>query len=277
LQGAHLYDQVNLDGHAKTFTRPFLFNIRPTQLHPHFAHPQRFSRVLSMYDNAGEHYQPGMDSTGSPVTQHLGKSRVLMFLFDPTQDPHFREKCKAFSQDPQLGGSKKTQRQETLLTEAGLRLRRYANIAPNAKHNRPLLVILPKSDVWGQLLDEDVASEPILPSAVAGKLAGVDVRRIERVSGKIRTLLLRLTPELVGTVEDLCEHVVYLPVSSLGRSPEESPTSKGLFIRPRDIAPRWVTVPVLYMFAKWATGLVASNISGAKTNSSTTVPQASSS
>jgi hypothetical protein len=28
-------------------------------------------------------------------------------------------------------------------------------------------------------------------------------------------------------------------------------------IRPRDIHPRWVTVPLLYSYARWATGLIA--------------------
>src|ERR1019366_7898953 len=118
------------------------------------------------------------------------------------------------------------------------------------------------SDVWGPLLDEDLISEPILPNAVAGRLASVDVVRIERVSAKLRTLLLNETPELVAAAEDFCQHVVYIPISALGRSPEETALpggGKGLFTRPKNITPRWSAVPVLYMFAKWTRGLIAGN------------------
>jgi hypothetical protein len=266
-ESGDLYDQANLGGHTVSLPRPFLFNIRPTTEHLHASRSEKVSRVICMYDNAGESYQPGKDTMVSPVTQHLAKSKVLMFLFDPTQDPRFREKCRAFSQDPQLTSGRGTQRQEILLSEAASRVRRYANLPPGKKHDRPLLVLVPKSDVWGPLLDEDLISEPIIPNAVAGRLASVDVVRIERVSAKLRTLLLNETPELVAAAEDFCQHVVYIPISALGRSPEETALpggGKGLFIRPKDIVPRWSAVPVLYMFSKWTTGLIASNTVVAK-------------
>jgi hypothetical protein len=152
-------------------------------------------------------------------------------------------------------------------------VRRYANLAAGKKHDRPLLVLVPKSDVWGSLLvGEDVVTEPILPNAVAGTLAAVDVVRIERVSQKLRALLQRETPELVAAAEEFCQHVVYIPISALGRSPEETELpggGKGLFVRPKDIRPHWAGVPVLYMFAKWTTGLIAGNaavVAGTRSN-----------
>jgi len=39
------------------------------------------SRVICVYDNAGESFQVGKDSEASPATQHLAKSKALMFLF----------------------------------------------------------------------------------------------------------------------------------------------------------------------------------------------------
>jgi hypothetical protein len=263
-----LYDQANLGGHVVSLPRPLLFNLRPTRDHPHASAGEKVSRVICLYDNAGESFQPGKDTMASPVTQHLAKSRALMFLFDPTQDPRFREKCRKISQDPQLFGGRGTQRQETLLLEAASRVRLYANQPPNKKHDRPLLVLVPKSDVWGQLLDEDVTSEPILPKAFENRLAVVDVKRIERVSQKLRQLLLQEIPELVAAAEDFCQYVIYIPVSALGCSPQETALpngDKGLFVRPAEISPHWATVPVLYMFAKWTTGLVAGNSSGVPT------------
>jgi hypothetical protein len=259
-----LYDQINLGGQVMSLPRPFLFDIRPAADHPHAAKRAECSRMVCMYDNAGEHFQPGMDRAGSPVTMHLARSRALMFLFDPTQDPRFRELCKGLSNDPQLNGARNTQRQETLLTEASLRVRRYANLPPNTKHQRPLIVVVPKSDVWGKLLEgEDLINDPFILSALKGKLAGVDTRRIDRVSRKLRSLLAQRTPELVSAAEDFCEHVVYIPVSSLGCSPEEATlpgaTGTGLFVRPSQIGPRWASVPVVYMLSKWASGLLANN------------------
>ena len=254
------YDQTMIGGHAVILPKPFLFNIRPLPQHPQAAHSAKVSRVLCMYDNAGESFQPGVDDAKSPVTQHLAKSKVLMFLFDPTQDPRFRQQCRSISQDPQLTALRNTQRQETILTEAAHRVRRFANLPPNRKHSSPLLVLVPKSDVWGSMLDEDLSSDPVVEHAVAGKLAAVDVKRIERVSGKLRELLLKYTPELVGAAEDFCEHVVYIPVSALGCSPQQHPDQRpGLFVRPREIKPRWASVPVMYMFAKWTTNLIGGN------------------
>jgi hypothetical protein len=254
------YDQTMIGGHEVILPKPFLFNIRPLPQHPHVAHSAKISRVLCMYDNAGESFQPGVDDAKSPVTQHLAKSKVLMFLFDPTQDPRFRQQCRAISKDPQLTASRNTQRQETILTEAAHRVRRYANLPPNKKHPSPLLVLVPKSDVWGSMLDEDLSSDPVVESAVAGKLAAVDIKRIERVSSKLRDLLLKFTPELIGAAEDFCEHVVYIPISALGCSPQTHPEGRpGLFVLPKDVRPRWASVPVMYMFAKWTTGLIAGN------------------
>ena len=165
-ESGDLYDQANIGGHTVSLPRPFLFNIRPTAQHLHASHAAKISRVICMYDNAGESYQPGKDTMSTPVTQHLAKARVLMFLFDPTQDPRFREKCRAFNQDPQLTSGRGTQRQETLLNEAASRVRRYANLPPGKKYDRPLLVLVPKSDVWGPMIDEDIVSEPIIPKRV---------------------------------------------------------------------------------------------------------------
>ena len=95
-----------------------------------------------------------MDSVSSPGTQHLSRSRVLMFLYDPTQHPRFRELCRTVSRDPQLHGASRTLRQETLLTEASLRVRRYLGLAADAKHSRPLVVIVSKADIWAPLVRE---------------------------------------------------------------------------------------------------------------------------
>jgi hypothetical protein len=89
LQG-DLYDTVSYGAQLVNYPRPFMFAVRPLPAHPNHSAGNRAARVLCLYDNAGEHCLPGQDSTATAATQHLSRSRVLMYLFDPTQDARFR-------------------------------------------------------------------------------------------------------------------------------------------------------------------------------------------
>lgn len=250
------YDSANLDGQSMLLPRPFLFSLTPERNHPHADRPERHSRVLCLYDNAGEHFIHGEDTPLTPVTRHVAQSKLLMFLYDPTQDPRMREKCTTFSDDPQLSTHTKTQLQTQILIEAATRVRRYAHLSQNEKLSQPLLVLVSKSDIWCNLIDEDITSEPYIAAAPPERLfAVVDAPRIMRVSTKIRNLLLELAPEFVAAAEDFCKEVLYIPVSALGCSPEVQEGSNFLVVRPRNIKPRWVTVPVMYAFSAWASGL----------------------
>lgn len=249
-----IYDVVNIRGQSTAYTRPFLFSLRPTADHPRFHQSAELGRVISMYDNAGESYLPGADTPSRPVTQHLGKAQLILFVFDPTQDPRMRVKCTTVSTDPQIKAGRKTVRQEPLLNEAAGRLRRYSGLGPQDRTNRPLMVLVSKSDIWAPLIDEDIVAEPFVNAGNGGRPA-VDIPRVQRVSAKIRKMLLEATPEIVSTAEAVSKTVVYVPISSLGHAPEPHPGDANLLaIRPRDIRPRWVTVPVLYAVAQWTTG-----------------------
>ena len=252
-----LYRSVRISGQETQLPRPFLFSLHPTGSHPRAPQAHKAGTVLCLYDNAGEHYGVGQDSAMTPVTRHLSKARLLMFLFDPTQDTRFRQRCKGFSADPQITEAIHSIRQETILTESALRVRKQIGLSPYQKHKVPLLVLVGKSDVWAPLLNEDIATEPIIPPSAEFPLPSVDMPRVERVSGKIRQLLLEVSPEIVAVAEDFSAEVVYIPVSALGHSPERQPEATGLAVRPRDIQPRWVTVPILYAFARWFPGLIA--------------------
>jgi hypothetical protein len=248
-----LYDEVRLGQQIISLPRPFLFTLRHTGKTTGASDAPRM-RVMCLYDNAGEHFHPGMDSLSSPGTQHLAKSRVLLFLFDPTQNPRFRDHCRTFSKDPQLYGASRTERQETILTESAQRVRRYVGLSPHKKHDRPLLVIVSKADIWAPLLDASIETEPLI--SVGDGSAAVDLPRIEETSRKLRVLLKTWAPEFVAAAEDFCNTVLYVPVSALGRGPELREDTGLLTIRPKDIHPHWVTVPVLYMLAKWASGML---------------------
>jgi len=251
-----LYRSVRLNGQEVQVPKPFLFSMHPAAGHPWEHHRRRAGNIVCLYDNAGEHYAVGQDTAVAPVTRHLSKAKVLMFLFDPTQDPRFRERCKPFSKDPQVVEPLHTIRQESILSEAAQRVRKHMGTSAYERHNAPLLVLIAKSDVWAPLVQADLIKEPILPPAAGSVLSAVDLDHVDRVSKAVRQMLLEVSPEIVATAEDFCEEVVYIPVSSLGGSPQKNPEAGGLVVKPKDVHPRWVTVPILYAYARWTQGLI---------------------
>lgn len=251
-----LYRSVRLNGQEVQVPKPFLFALHPAADHPWGQHRRRAGNIICLYDNAGEHYGVGQDTPLSPVTRHLAKAKVLMFLFDPTQDTRFRERCKAFSADPQVQQPLHTIRQESILAEAALRVRKHRGLSAYERHNAPLLVLLAKSDIWSPLVKADLVTEPILPPPAGSSLHTVDLDRIGRTSALLRQMMLEIAPEIVTTAEDFAAEVYYIPVSALGSSPEKLPDASGLVVRPRNIHPHWVTAPVLFSYAKWSSGLI---------------------
>ena len=256
--GSLMYDQIRRGQQVISLPRPFMFTMRPSSRHPHAERAASLARVVVMYDNAGEHFSPGEDTASSPVTQHLGASRALMFLFDPTQDARFRARCKGLSEDPQLDDPTPTRRQETVLLESAGRMRQLAGLPATHRVERPLLVVVPKADVWGRLINLDLSTEPLVAHAAGnGTLAAVDLDRVEGVSAMVREMLLDVAPEFVDAAEQFSANVVYIPSSALGASPRIVPGSPGLWIKPLEIRPRWVTVPFLYMFARWSHDVIS--------------------
>jgi hypothetical protein len=246
LQG-DLYDQIQLGRNVVNLPHPFLFFVRPSG-----GAAADAGRVLCLYDNAGEHFQPGADSVTSPVTRHLAHSAALLFLFDPLQDPRFRARCRRAAgetHDPQLDAPAMNARQDAILVEAAVRVRRYARLAPGDKHAGILAVVVTKYDAWEPLLPLDLQREPVAE-------AGVDAARVGGVSAKLRALLLEIAPELVGAAEDFAREVVYVPISSLGRSPEPDPSTGMLGVRPESLQPRWVAAPMLYALSRLVPALV---------------------
>ena len=260
-----LYQTVMLAGAPVRFPLPLQFALWPTPEHPRYRSDNKMGGLIVMYDNAGEDFLPGADSGATPVVQHLAKSHIIFMFFDPTQDPRFRDECD--SDDPQLTDrtgpdgnvASVTIRQETLLQEAGVKVRRYMGIAPNKPMDKPLIVVVSKFDVWANMLDISMDGEPFRPGNGRWPML-LDVDRVDDVSNGIRHLLRRLCPEFVATAENLSTSVRYIPTSALGTSPELAKRDDGRYmlgIRPRNISPQWVTVPLLYCLCKWARGLIA--------------------
>jgi hypothetical protein len=252
LQG-ELYDTVMYGNQSVSYPRPFLFLLQPQEGHLGYGGNHRQGRVLCLYDNAGEHFQPGRDSTSSPVTQHLARSRLLMFLFDPTQDQRFRKKC--LEGDNAAAGilGNRSSRQEAVLHEAAARVRRYTGLPHNVKHTRPLIVVVTKHDAWRHLLGDQDMAEPWIKS---GSIVGLDLDKVERRSQEVRELMMRLCPEIVTAAESFAHQVGYVPVSALGSTPVPDAQTGNLAVRPRDIQPTWATVPLLYGLCRWLPGTI---------------------
>lgn len=250
-----LYDEVRFDQQIVRLPRPFFFTIRPAAQHPNRDQQVRASRVLCLYDNAGESFQPGKDTTANQVTRHLTRSDALLFLYDPTQDTRFREACRGLSSDPQINEAPVTARQETILHEMADRIRTHTGLAQHKKHATPLIVVVTKCDAWRSLLQAQLSG----PWKTVPNLAihSLDFNYVCRVSDLVRKLLWKCSPELVSSAESFSEQVLYIPTSATGHSPEKLPDRPGYGIRPRHMRPIWAEIPLLTVLCRWCRGMVA--------------------
>jgi hypothetical protein len=256
-----MYDIVSYGSQTVLYPRPYMFALQPTANHPRASRPggQPAARVVCLYDNAGEHFQPGRETTAAPVTQHLARAELLLFLFDPTQDSRFHswfpEKTKLHGEafDGRAAGltGDRGVRQELILLEAASRIRRTLGLAAHARHDRPLAVILTKCDAWAQQLPRRDWSEPWKGSRAG---LGLETERIDRGSRELRTMLESVCPDLVQAAEGFAREVRYFAVSALGHAPRQ--TADGPYVRPADVRPIGVTVPVVYGLHRWLGGLV---------------------
>jgi hypothetical protein len=238
--------------------RPFLFTISPGEGHPNEDKKATLSRVLCLYDNAGESFMPGASETTGPVTGHLARSEALLFCFDPTQDPRFRAECEGMSDDPQMTGvghaKVKTSRQDSILLEAINRVRQKAGMREDEKIGATLVVLVTKWDAWKQLLPDISTDLPF--GKVDHNREAIDEDLILKTSAKLRDLLRRTCPEMTSAAATVSSEVIYLPVSATGCQPEWDPQNKELRIRPRDMKPQWAEVGLIYLLARRFRGLI---------------------
>ncbi len=246
LQG-ELYNQVLLDNMMINLPKPFMFTVTPAEHHPKYQEVrEKMSRTLVLYDNAGEHFEPGMDLVDNPTTQHLLHSDTIFFLFDPTKDVRFRRLISGVN-DPQLDSKARVQRQEIILTEMINRIKKYSGMKTGSRTGKTLVVVISKFDVWKQLLEFDLPKNPWRWESMYNTCV-IDVNLIKNISFQLRNLLEDICPELISTAESFAGEVLYLPNSALGHSPELNDETGMIGIRPGKVNPFWVTVPMLYFF-----------------------------
>jgi len=241
-----LYNAVKYGQQTVFYPCPFLFTMQPQEGHPG-GDAARLSRVLCLYDNAGEHFLPGKDTATHPGTRHLARSRAILFLFDPTQDPRFRAVCRGSDSGGGSQQAARLSRQETILNEAAARIRRHAGLAHGTKYDRPLVVVVTKFDEWSQLLGTTDQNEPW---KAQGNLTGIDVEKVEQMSSRVREILFKYCPETVTAAESFAKDVTYVAASALGGQVEIDLRSGLPGIRPNTIRPHWVIVPILFAISR---------------------------
>lgn len=143
--------------------------------------------------------------------------------------------------------------QELIINQVGISIRNYLKLPENKRIKTPLIIIIPKFDVWSKLGGVSIAEEPFLDPA-GGSLGKLNVPLIERTSDSLRELFRHLCPNVVSAAESISEIVRYVPITSLGCSPivVQRPQGGSFYgVRPVDVRPKWVTVPFLYFLALW--------------------------
>ena len=184
-----------------------------------------------------------------------------MFLFDPTQDMRFRRLCEGKTSDPQMMvrserfAQEKPVRQETILSEAALRVRRYAGIGQNQRFARPLVMVISKYDSWAELLPFKELPPPYLINKRTD-LYALRLGMIEEISQAVGELLWGVSPEIVSAAESFSNQVIYIPCSATGCIPEIDSKNGGFGFRPQNLKPIWSEIPLLYVMSKWMGSLV---------------------
>jgi hypothetical protein len=228
-----LYQQVRLNDMAVSLPLPSLFSLHATG--DSITKPELpMNRTLVLYDNAGEHFQAGADSVAAPGTKHLVHAEGILFLFDPTEDPRFRSLLLS-------RGVSKASRQDVLLIEMIGRIRKHLGLSSNNRLRKTIIVGISKADLLSDVIPLDAEPWQVLPGSTSAVL---DMQVIAKMSKVIRNLMMKYAPEIVTTVESFAESVLYLPNSALGHQPLQ------VGVRPCDINPRWVEVPLLYILSR---------------------------
>lgn len=246
------YDQVGFGEQRVSFPKPFLFSLAPQpDRHPNGPKGGSLTRLLYLYDNSGEHFEPINDNAANPGTRHLGKAGAILFLFDPTQDPEFRSHCRGEVLPGRHDGPLLSQ-QARFLTEAAARARSHGGLAANARYEKPLIIVLTKSDQWSNMLPDDDE----VPWVRRGEIAGLKIGQVQRRSQELRALMMKYCPQTVAAAERFAKDVTYIAVSALGDKIEVDPVTKIAAIRPRNIRPERVALPMLYALNLALPGLI---------------------
>jgi hypothetical protein len=212
-------------------------------------------RMLCLYDNAGEHFLPGRESPQQPVTRHLGASRALLFVVDPTQDERVAVRLGGRDAVAALGGAGSAeQRQDLILTEAVNRVRRLRGLSSRDPLPFRIVLALAKADIWASTAPSELAEA--FEAREAGRRMAVPERgTLATVHAAAVRFLEECMPEFLATARAVDPKFRVVPFSGLGRSPSRDASGSGLSIRPRDVRPIWPAAPLVVALSEAEPGM----------------------
>ncbi len=162
LEGA-MYERLPRYGRTVALPRPFAYALGRAENRPGATTDNQDHATdctVIFYDNAGEHFEPGVDVEDSPGALHVASSATIFFLFDPTSNFGFR-KILTGSTDPQLAQTTRLDQQDSIMAEMELRVKRLLALEPGRKIDVPLAVLIGKCDVWKHLVPWEEFQQPL--------------------------------------------------------------------------------------------------------------------
>ncbi len=252
-----LYASVEMEpGRVVVLPQPFSFRMRLLPDHPNYVRIPKNGRAFCLYDNAGEHFLPNASTANSPGTKHLGVSKALLFVFDPTQHHQVRRVLEGKVRDPQINSEARSTRQDQILTEAARRIRADRGLAPDERDTRPLIVVLTKYDAWSALVgNRELLTKWALSRGKDG-IVRLNVEQIRNLSRQFRKVMQKYCPEVVAAADAFSEDVIFIPCSALGCSPVKQSDGQ-LAVNPTEVNPIWADIPLLYAIYRSIPGFIA--------------------
>jgi hypothetical protein len=236
-----MYERLPRQGRMVALPHPFVYTLTPEG---RSGEPC----ALIFYDNAGEHFQPGVNIVEQPGAQHVASAAGIIYLFDPFNSPEFRRAIRE-TKDPQMEKPVVDQ-QDIILAEMRARIQMIRNLRPGEPIETPVAFVVGKSDVWLQLLNGKSMREPLRE----GRL---DLAAVEENSRAVRELLHKLCPAVVANAEALSTNVMFFFASSFGHTPLK--IGPGEYVPdPAKLRPTQVEVPLLWILSQVRPGLIAS-------------------
>jgi hypothetical protein len=228
-----MYERLPRQGRMVALPRPFVYTMSPAQ-----ARGERYAVIF--YDNAGEHFQPGVNIVEQPGAQHVASAAGILFLFDPFNSPEFRRSLHD-TKDPQLEKPVVDQ-QDIILAEMRARIQSIRNLPPGQSIQTPVAFVVGKADAWQHLLGKPPLADPL-------EKGSFNVRAVEDNSKRVRQLVYELCPAVIANAEALTQKVMFFAASSFGHSPVK--IGPGEYVPdPAKLNPMFVEVPLLWLFSE---------------------------
>jgi len=228
-----MYERLPRQGRMVALPRPFVYTLAAEE-------KTRERCALIFYDNAGEHFQPGVNIVEQPGAQHVASAAGIMYLFDPFNSPEFR-RILHDTKDPQLEKPVVDQ-QDIILAEMRARIQMIRNLRSDENIQTPVAFVVGKCDVWLHLLN----GKPLCNPVCDGKL---DMAVIEENSNAVRAIMYKLCPAVVANAEVLSSNVMFFAASSFGHTPIK--IGPGEYVPdPAKLQPAFVEIPLLWILSQ---------------------------